>query len=96
MNAQRLTHRPVRVASVDEEDERVGRCPCGADWSLRGEVVRPALGTWVDELRLQCEACGERRSVRFDIGSFFIARPGIWTVERRSHAPSSGSVGVAA
>lgn len=96
MRAKPAYHRPIRVASVDEEDERLGQCSCGGTWRICGEVVRPAVGTWLDELRLVCGACGERRIVRFDIGSFFSARPGVWTMARGTRAHWPGPAGAAA
>ena len=67
----------IRVASIEEQDLRLGRCPCGGEWKVRGEVVTPSRGTWIDELVIQCKPCGSIRDELFDIGSFLVARPGI-------------------
>ena len=70
--------RAIAVRSIDEEDEIIGRCLCEGSWLLRYEAVTPDRGTWLDNLRVSCRACGGTAEFSFDIGSFFEARPGIW------------------
>jgi hypothetical protein len=70
--------RPVRVASVEEEDAILGACACGREWRLAAEDVVPISNRWYDALVVACPACGEVRRALFDITSFFAPPSNAW------------------
>jgi hypothetical protein len=59
------------VASVDDEDAALGKCPCGDRWLLAAEEVVPLSGRWYDALVVRCAGCGRTKRGVFDISSFF-------------------------
>lgn len=63
--------RPVRVASVEEEEHVLGVCPCGSSWALAHEEVVPVRGRWYDALVMKCRTCGSVCRAVFDITPFF-------------------------
>lgn len=68
----------VRVTSIDEEDEHLGRCECGGDWRVRAEDVVPLNGRWYDAVVVVCQTCGRANRAVFDVTQFFVPNPGVW------------------
>jgi hypothetical protein len=67
------------VSDIDDEDRMMGSCPCHGPWGLTGESVEPRGGRWMDVLSVRCARCQRAVIFCFDVTSFFIARPGIWS-----------------
>jgi hypothetical protein len=71
------------VVNLDDEDRRMGACVCSSSWSLARNEVLPVGGRWLDVVGVACPKCGCRRDFVFDVSSFFVPRPGVWTGEAR-------------
>ncbi len=66
------------VASIDEEEARMGACLCGGRWVLASNSVEPFRGCWVDIVGVKCVKCRTRTCFEFDITPWFAPRPGVW------------------
>jgi hypothetical protein len=69
----------ANAASIEDEEAVLGICECGADWSLMSEHVIPLRGRWYDSLVVACPICGRYRRAVFDITSFFVPAPKVWS-----------------
>lgn len=70
---------PQVAKSVDDEDRRMGACPCGGRWRVARETLVPTRGRWVDDLVVRCDSCMTPNGFLFDVTEFFEPRPGVWT-----------------
>ena len=69
-----------RATCIGDEEEQMGRCRCGGQWSMRTNMVEPRVGRWFDHIGVVCARCGRATSFVFDISSWFEARPGVWNL----------------
>ncbi len=76
------------VSSIDDECQRMGRCPCGGGWAMTYNEVVLQGRLWVDRIAVRCGACASSRVFEYDISRFFQPRPRVWADRRASRSAS--------